>query len=207
MRSYVLKDQSKSKFIVEPMQKLIAILCSFVMFSGEAYAASNPLGAGSKFKSDGPIEITSDELEVFQEENRAVFSGHVVAIQDKVRLKADKMNVFYREPEEKKAGAKQAAGTQDAIKKIEVEGGVFLSTPEETASGTSGIYDVAGQKIHLNNNVVLTRGKNVLKGDKLVYNFETGVSTVTSAGTVTEGGTKQRVRALFVPEKNSEKKQ
>jgi lipopolysaccharide export system protein LptA len=173
----------------------------FVCISATAYAAANPLASG-KYNTSGPIEINADTLEVFQEENRAVFSGHVVAIQDKVRLKSDKMNVFYSEP----SADKKEAGDQGAIKKIEVEGSVFLSTPEETASGTTGLYDVAGQKIFLNNNVVLTRGKNVLKGDKLVYNFATGVSTVNGGGVDQATGGKQRVRALFTPEKNNEKK-
>jgi lipopolysaccharide export system protein LptA len=182
---------------------IIAIGLS-VWFAASANAATNPLASG-KYNTEGPIEINADTLEVFQVENRAVFSGHVVAIQDKVRLKSDKMNVFYRDTA-KDAGAKKGATNQGAIEKIEVDGSVFLSTPEETASGASGLYDVTGQKIYLNNNVVLTRGKNVLKGDKLVYNFATGVSTVTGGGSEQTAGGKQRVRALFVPEKNNEKK-
>ena len=183
------------------MRTLFWIIC-VSMAIADVHAAGNPLGGAGNFKNDSPIEINADTLEVFQQENRAVFSGHVVAVQDKVRLKADKMNVFYSAPQDKKKDAKQVPGTQDSIKKIEVEGGVFLSTPEETASGAGGTYDVTERKIYLTKNVVLTRGKNVLKGDRLVYNFVTGMSTVSSGGVESAGGGgKQRVRALFVPDK------
>ena len=144
--------------------KIIATFILASVLGSLAHAAPNPLAARS---SDEPIEINADTLEVFQEENRAVFIGNVVAIQGDVRLKSEKMNVFYRDTE----GGKER---QNAIQKIEVTGDVFLSTPEETASGDFGTYDVENNQIHLNNNVVLTREKNVLKGDKLTYNLTTG---------------------------------
>jgi lipopolysaccharide export system protein LptA len=151
--------------------------------------------------SSAPIEINADALEVLQEENRAIFTGHVVAIQEKIRLKSEKMTVFYKSPDEK-----QKKEGQDAIQKIEVEGNVFMTTPDETASGASGVYDVENKRILLNNNVVLTRGKNTLKGDKLVYDLGTGKSSVSSTGAASqEGGKKERVRALFVPDEKKKK--
>jgi len=177
---------------------------------GGAQAATNPLDAsGSKHDNHAPIEVTSDELEVMQELNQAIFTGHVVAIQGEVRLKADKMTVHYDKKEgDAKAKAKPAkkSGSKDpstsAIKKIDTDGNVFLSTPEETASGDDGIYDVEHQQIFLNNHVILTRGQNVLKGDHLVYNFDTGKSKLTTdGGTQSDGKPKERVRALFVPDK------
>ena len=178
--------------------------------------APNPFGSA---KSKEPIEVTSDTLEVFQPENRAIFSGHVVAIQGDVRLKADQMTVFYNPPKESPAGTQKgeqapkqektaAAGSPDAVKKIEAKGGVFLSTPEETASGANGVYDVEHNMIVLNDNVVLTRGQNVLKGNQLTYNFTTGKSVLSSKDSEKAAGSsdpvpgkgKQRVRALFVPE-------
>jgi lipopolysaccharide export system protein LptA len=54
--------------------------------------------------------------------------------------------------------------------------------------------------------VVLTRGKNTLKGDTLVYDFASGKSVLNGgASTTTKEGGKTRVRALFVPEKNGAK--
>ena len=167
------------------------------MASSFAFAATP--SALSKRGNNEPIEINADTLEVFQEENRAVFTGHVVAIQGDVRLKSEKMNVFYRNTENKE-------DAQNAIKKIDVSGSVFLSTPEETASGNFGTYDVENNKIHLNDNVVLTREKNVLKGNKLTYDMNSGRSVIGGGAKATQGGKKDRVRALFLPDKAKEKK-
>jgi len=185
------------------------IFWAFLAFGAHAvYADAMP----KQLSNNAPIEITSDKLDVFQDESHAVFTGHVVAIQGQVRLKSDKMTVYYKKPEnkpgqksvKKSVSKKGATPDQSAIEKIEVEGSVFMSTPEETASGTSGLYDVENHQIFLNNNVVLTKGKNILKGDHLVYNLETGKSTVTQ-GTAVQGEKNQRVRALFVPDNNKDK--
>lgn len=197
---------------------LLLALAALPVTAGAKPDAASPVG---KHDSHAPIEVTSDTLEVFQVENRAVFSGHVVAIQGDVRLKSDKMTVYYRKQDEqaaKPAKEKSAApGPSDnAIKKIDAEGNVFLSTQEETASGTSGTYDVEHHEIHLNDNVVLTRAQNILKGDHLVYNFDTGKSVLTGGAgdslnaTASGGQGKSRVRALFVPtngQTNSDKAQ
>ncbi len=153
------------------------------------------------FDSKQPIEITSDSLEVLQNDSMATFVGNVVAIQGDVRLKSDKMTVYYAKKGDDKAAAANST-QQQSIKKIDVDGNVFLSTPDETAGGARGNYDVIGQEIHLQENVTLTRGKNVLKGNNLTYNFASGRSVI-SGGDVAEQGTskgKQRVRALFVPD-------
>ncbi len=177
-------------------------------------AKKKDAGAG-KYKSNGPIEITSDSLEVLQQEHKAVFTGHVVALQGDVRMKSEKMTVFYKNTDSGDKAAKKyktaaaAVPEKNSIEKIVVENNVFLSTPEETASGAHGLYDVVNHKIFLNDNVVLTRDKNVLKGDRLVYNFETGKSELNSpeSGVVADPGKpKQRVKALFIPnEKTNDK--
>jgi lipopolysaccharide export system protein LptA len=182
-----------------------------------AAQAKDPVASfGKKRNNHIPIEVTSDALEVLQEENRAIFTGNVVVIQGEVRLKADKMTVHYAkggakgntsETGKARRGAAKAQG-ENAIRKIDAEGGVFLTTIEETASGRSGTYDVENQEIRLTGDVVLTRGKNVLQGEKLTYNFETGKSKIVSASADAKegsGGGGKRVRALFVPE-NDEKK-
>ena len=184
------------------------------LISTPAFAANTPMA--SKHDTNAPIEINSDALEVLQADHKAIFTGHVVAVQGDVHLKSEKMTVFYKQQEADKTTAKPApktgaipaTGEKNSIEKIIVENNVFLTTAEETASGTNGIYDVENKKIYLNDNVVLTRDKNVLKGDKLVYDFATGKSTMNSGdGVASEAnptGKKTRVKALFMP-KNEEK--
>lgn len=188
-----------------------AMLCSSTSFA-KVVSDKNSKTEISRYKSSGPIEITSDSLEVLQKNNKAVFSGHVVAVQGDVRLKAEKMTVLYTSKEQtsdksskKEKSAVSGMSEKNSIEKIIVEKNVLLTTPEETASGANGIYDVVNQKIFLNDNVVLTRDKNVLKGNKLVYDFTTGKSELNSANYTGTGKKKQRVKALFVPDKNNDK--
>ena len=159
---------------------------------------------GGKHNNKTPVEVTSDSLDVLQQDNKAVFSGHVVAIQGDVRLTSDKMTVYYAAAD--KLAKKNDKNGTGAIKKIDAEGSVFLATAEETASGSIATYDVEHQEIHLTKNVVLTRGKNTLKGDKLTYYFASGRS-VFSGVNAKNGGNKERVRALFVPENEKSDKQ
>lgn len=152
-----------------------------------------------------PIEITADALEVLQEENRAIFSGHVVAVQGDLRLTANNMTVYYNPDANKE---KKSKGQKDnAIDKIDALGNVLLATPEETASGKHGVYDVQKQNIRLTGDVKLTRGENILEGDALVYSFATGKSKITSAAASAKSGSgkrgSKRVRALFVPAKDN----
>lgn len=175
---------------------------AFVVPHG-ATAKSESAVLTQKRNQKTPIEVTADALEVLQEDNKAIFSGHVVAVQGDLRLTADNMTVYYNPNANKESGK---AKENNAIRKIDALGAVFLATPEETASGTHGVYDVESQEIRLTGKVVLTRGKNVLEGESLTYNFATGKSKIVSAaansgaGGSKSGGEKKRVRALFVPE-------
>ena len=132
-----------------------------------------------------PIEITADSLEVNQKEQLAVFRGNVDAIQGAIRLTASEIWVRYRPASEGEA--------QGAISRINASGQVRFSTPSETAQGDSGVYDVDAQVITLTGSVVLTRGGNVIRGEKLVLDLATGQSKIEST---------RRVRGLFVPKKS-----
>src|SRR4051812_34248838 len=98
-----------------------------VLMGSNACAISSGAAFGGKHNSKTPIEVTSDALEVMQQQNKAVFTGHVVAIQGDVRLTAEKMTVFYAGAADKKAGKNAAdrksksGNPQGAIKKIEAE--------------------------------------------------------------------------------------
>lgn len=171
----------------------IAFVIGFMGFVEAGFAFSM-----AKADSSKPIEISADSLEVKRKENVAVFSGKVEAIQGNVNLRSDDMVVYYRQKDEEITTAKSdgEGGDAGAVSKIEVRGNVFLSTPEETAEGDEGVYDVDGKKVTLKHNVVVTKGENVVKGDNLVYNMATGESQVwTNKGKKGKG----RVSGVFVP--------
>lgn len=200
---------------------LLNIFFLLILLFPALSSAENKSAAPSKLNSNQPIEISSDSLELLQQKNQAIFRGHVIVVQGDVHIKSEKMTVFYKNSSTDSKSSKgnknidengktpdSAISEKSSIEKIIVEKNVFLSTPEETASGANGIYDVLNKKIYLNDNVVLTRGKNVLKGNKLIYDFETGKSNLSAASVVgqdtKESGGNGRVKALFIPENNKE---
>lgn len=167
----------------------LAALACLVFVSG-AYAS------GLKADSKQPIDITADSLEVLQEKQVAIFTGNVLAVQGKMRLSADTMKVHYKNGGESKSG-------EQGISKIEVIGKVYLSTPEESARGAKGTYDVDKERLTLTDSVVLTRGENIVKGAALEYDLASGRSRIIGGAATSESveaGKGGRVKGRFVPE-------
>lgn len=181
------------------MMHLRKILCATTMAFSLMIAPA--FAQDVKLDAEQPIEITADSLEVMQKEQMAIFIGNVVAVQGDMRLTAQRMEVHYRTGE-------QAKGDAQAVSRIKVVDDVLMRTPTETARSKSGVYDVDANLLTLNGDVVLTRGENVVKGESLAYDLTTGKSRIAGAGGVAtstqegEGGSKGRVRGLFVPSKD-----
>lgn len=174
----------------------IGWIASPVLAAFLSAAALSPVAAqldplNDNHDNAAPIEITADTLEVRQNENLAIFRGDVDAIQGNMLLKADMLVVHYRENKD--------SPDEPGISQIDAEGNVFVSSPNETAQGARGIYDVDNKKIWLTGGVVLTQGDNIIQGEQLELDLLTGKSKVLSATT----GDSKRVRGLFVPKKEN----
>jgi len=177
-----------SQFFMSFLHSLrVLFFASLVLMLSPAWAQSS---LTTRHDSSLPIEIAADTLEVQQDKNLATFSGNVQATQGGIRLRANILEVHYR-PQQ------GDAAVQGAISLINATGKVFFSSPGQTAQGDSSVYDVDKGLIIMNGNVVLTRDKNVIRGNRLVLNLTTGKSKV-EGGTSASGG---RVRGLFVPNK------
>ncbi len=163
-----------------------ALALAAAILVGEGGAAQDA-APGSGHDSSQPIEITADTLEVLQADKVAVFRGKVDAVQGDMLLRADRLVVHYRETE--------ADEENLGIARIDAEGNVFVSSPRETAQGRRGVYDVDEARIDLTGGVILTRGDNVIQGDSLRMDLESGRSSVAGAG----AGSGGRVHGLFVP--------
>lgn len=170
----------------------LSVICGLLALGPVPVDAQEARGAaGLDFKHDSsqPIEITADTLDVARADQTAIFSGNVVAIQGELRLGSDNLRVYYR-------GGDARTAAQGAISKLDAIGAVALSSPRETASGEWAVYDVDMGQITLGGNVVLTQGENVLRGEQLVIDLESGQSRIVGAQ-----GAGGRVKGLFVPNK------
>ena len=167
------------------------IVCAASLPVTPGWSQSKPLSA---LNTDKPIEISADSLEVKQHENVAIFTGNVDALQGDIRLRANQLTVHYRSSEGGEASV-------SAISRIDASGSVFITSGRETAQGETGVYDVENSLITLMQNVVLTRGENVIRGDRLVLNLVTGQTRVDGGGSAPRSG--GRVHSLFVPKRST----
>jgi lipopolysaccharide export system protein LptA len=175
-------------------------------------------GMMSDQKKDQPVQIEAATLEVRDKNKTATFSGNVQVVQGDTTMKCQTLTVFYGQ-EVGIAGTDKPAATpvttskstpgmpQNAqnIRKIEARGGVTVITKDQNASGDTGIYDLKSKTITLSGNVVVSQGQNVIHGEKVVVNTETGYAKVESGSSNGGAGAgapgPPRVRALIQPGK------
>ena len=170
-------------------------------------AAGSPLG-GLGGDSKEPIKIDADKLDVLDKDNRAVFSGNVVAVQGETTVRCSIMTVFYEgRGGAGAAGAKPAANAPAApaapagapgqsgdssIKRIECKGPVTVVSKTQAATSDNAVFDRANNQVIMTGNVALNDGPNITRGEKLTYNTVTGIANVET----NKGG---RVQGFFVP--------
>ena len=174
---------------------VFTILCGL---SAAAGAMAQQGRSGPLSKSNGPIDITADQLETISAENKATFSGNVEAKQDDARLRTPVLDIFYVKGDGATPDPAAPAGTgSQKIERMEAQGPVYYITPTQTARGDHGTYIAATDTITLTGNVVVAQDKNVLQGEKLVIETKTGRSTMvsTNQGRNASG----RVRGVFYP--------
>src|SRR5207244_7989087 len=138
---------------------LVAVL-ALAGLSG-AQAAPKPARTASPFQgfsSDNgkPINVKSDSIELHQQEQFAIFIGRVVAVQGDSTLRAPKLIVYYDE-----AGTDVQTSPSGAIKRLEAVGGVIVTSKDQRATGSRGVFDMKTNRATLFGNVVLVQGSNV----------------------------------------------
>lgn len=115
---------------------------------------------------DEPIQIEAKELEVLDQEKKAIFNGDVVVVQGDTTLKTKRLVVFYDE---------DGGGTQQDISKLEAIGGVLVTSKDQKATGNHAIFDAKTNLLVMTGKeVVLSQGPNVIVGNRLTINLNTG---------------------------------
>ena len=71
-------------------------------------------------------------------------------------------------------------GGSSSIKRLEARGNVVVTQKDQVVTGETAVFDTKTNLITMLGGVVLTQGKNVLRGDRLLVDMTTGVSRVES---------------------------
>jgi lipopolysaccharide export system protein LptA len=189
--------------MVRKLSRLLALAA--VLLAAPALSAQPSKGPpnalqGFSQNRDQPVHIEAATLEVRDKAKEATFSGDVHVTQGDTNLRCKSLVVFYEggpgdtDKTETLTAAKPGPGGEQRIKRLEARGGVVVTQKEQTASGNLGVFDMKTNTVTLTGNVVMTQGKNVLRGDRLVVDLTSGVSRVES-GKNGHG----RVEGLFQP--------
>ncbi|HEY6258475.1 MAG TPA: LptA/OstA family protein [Xanthobacteraceae bacterium] len=134
---------------------------------------------------DQPVRIQSDTLVVRDKEKIATFTGNVHVTQGDTELHSKGLVVYYVDgskpgsaPANTLKAAPPAGSGDQQIRRIEATGGVTVTQKDQNAVGDNGIFDMQSNTVTLNGNVVMTHGKDVVRGQRLVVDLGTGVSKV-----------------------------
>lgn len=96
----------------------------------------------------------------------------------------------------------QGAEGELVLGRAEAEGGVTLTTAREVVTGEKGIYDAESGIVTVTGSVKITRDDNQLNGGYALVNLNSGVSTLYASAPGTRS--ERRVHGLFVPERKDE---
>jgi len=154
--------------------------------SGEGGGSSVPNALQGFQQNRGqPVKIEAARLEVRDKQKVATFSGKVKVVQGDTVMHCNTLVVFYEQKPGGSAPAAQAMpaaqpgpGGASQISRLEAKGNVIVTQKDQTATGDTGLFDMKANTVTLLNNVVVSQGPNVLRGERLVVDLTTGVSRV-----------------------------
>ncbi|MEM1088101.1 MAG: LptA/OstA family protein [Pseudomonadota bacterium] len=124
----------------------------------------------------GPIRVKADRSEVLERESRVILINNVDITQGDARLRADRVTLNYGSGGETTTSG-LGSGFGD-IRTMTADGSVFYVTPELKATGDKGVYNAETDTITLTGNVVLVRGEDVGKGERLTMQLGAGRTTL-----------------------------
>lgn len=162
----------------------ILVLCT----AGDvARAATSDLFTGFQTKSNDPIQIDAEQLEISEEGDQriSVFSGNVVVRRGDTVLRAKTLRIF--------SDLDDKRPRNEAFSRIEATGDVEVKSGQQTVTGSDVIVDMGKQTITMTGTVVLTQGANVITGNRLVVDLATGKARV-------EQAPGKRIRGVFTPD-------
>jgi lipopolysaccharide export system protein LptA len=190
-----------------------AALVAVVLVAADSAAAQSAVQGvpnamqGFSQNRDQPIQIEAASLEMRDKKKEATFTGDVKVIQGDTTMQSKSLVVFYDggsttpaagAPNTGKAApapkapikaAQPGPGGSSSIRRLEARGNVIVTQKDQVVTGETAVFDTKTNLVTMLGGVVLTKGQNVLRGDKLIVDMTTGTSRVES--------TTGRVQGLF----------
>lgn len=152
-------------------------------------------GDNLKMVSPDQIMTAENSFEYWVQERRLVAKGRAKVTRGDDTIQSDQMTAWFVQKD-------MQTNNNRKLKKAEANGHVVITTPTEVITGDYGEYNGKENAATLTGRVKITRGPNVLEGEKAIVNLNTHISKM-FGGKGQEG----RVRGIFYPdsEKNGSK--
>ena len=129
-----------------------------------------------------PIEILADSMQWNKQLGQAIATGNARAIQGQTTIKANKIIAILSED------------NSQQIKELQAVGKVVFLKDKQLATGDKATYYINQEKVIIRGNVELKRDDNIIKGEKLIIDFLTGLSKMEGSGA------NQKVKMKYITE-------
>ena len=145
----------------------------------------------------------ADKLDVDNQNQLAVFTGAVKAIQGDVTITSDVLEVYYDKDAKEQQGEKpKSEGLMDQngkVRKVVAIGHVRIKQKDRMAVGSKATYWAGGRRMLLEGKATVWRGKNQVSGEKITVYLDQDRSVV-------HGKPGKRVSVTITPDKKNQKK-
>ena len=169
------------------MTRLVLLLA---LLSSAPAMAQAPALVG-KHDANAPINVSADKFLADSNAKTGTWSGNVLVVQGDMRMRANSVRL-------------NVVGKDNKPDKILANGNVVVDSPNSgTVTGDNGVYDVVARTVTMTGKVVLTRQKDVMRGNQLTVNLETGVATLGGGAKATGPANAGRVQGIFTPPSSS----
>lgn len=133
-----------------------------------------------------------------EQDNNVLFSGNVDASQADVRIRTDKMTVYYTAATDEK---------KQEVKRLKCVGNVEITKGDWLGTGKTMNYLAKERKVILTGNAKAWQGTNMVSGDTIIYYLDEGRSevvgnrpSVTAGNGSGEQNKPSRVKATLTPQ-------
>ena len=141
---------------------MLALMAFAGMAQAQAQGTQVAFGTVAQ-DSSLPVEVTSDNLNVNQNDGTAVFTGNVVIGQGEMRLAAPRVLVVYLED-------------QSGIERLQATGGVTLVSGPDAAEAAQANYNVQTGMIEMQGDVLLVQGTSAITADTMYVDTAAGTA-------------------------------
>lgn len=139
---------------------------------------------------EAPIQIAANKMTSVEKSRSVIFTGDVDAKQGDVRIRSDKMTVYYTE--KATVGQKAAEDTKQQVEKLVCVGNVEITRGEWLGTGKKMTYLQKKRQVILSGKAKAWQGQNMVSGEKIIYYMDEGRSEVVGGTATTIAGSKKK---------------